>query len=602
MTQRFVQTPVTALYSGISTVATVAIITPYPKDLDGTKLTITDFGDTPTITIDPKVSGYEEICSFTGITDNGDGTATLTGLSRDLISKYPYTTAGTGKQHGASAIVVFSDNPQMYGRLASKENNETITGSWTFPAPVTGLNPATKTYVDNLYNGGSTTFDRLTTVGTAGETVAAGNIVYLKAADGRWWKASSAASATIDLLQLGIAQGAGTAGNLIAGGVLLKGLDTNQSGLTGGTIYYLSTGGAIASSAGTVERAIGQANTTTTLYFDPVYFYIPTAAQKAAMAGSVGIPSSINKFVTETSLFNNNFGDGSDGDVTIAAGTTTLTKNMFYNNLTLNGTLATGGYLVFVKGTISGAGKLQGVLGNNGSNAVNQTGGAGGTSSGGFLKTTAGGAGANGGSGSSQVGYSPSATSVNLYGIGVSSAASVGGTGGNAPSYAGAVGATGAIPTAPYVGLQKSPMSYFALDISATGSTIFYTAAGQAGGGGSAGTDTSGGNYGGGGGGAGASGGIVWLNAYAWTGTFTIESKGGVGGNGGNGLSGGGGGGGAGGSGGTSVVTYNKKTWAGSYTLTGGAGGTGNGGPGGSYTAGTNGATGVTGTSYEFQR
>ncbi len=129
---KFVQTPAIALYTGLSAVATTARITPYPVDLNGVKLTITDFGNLPTITVDPKISGYEEIISFTGITDNGDNTATLTGLSRNLDSKYPYTGTGTGKTHGASAVIVFSDNPQTFGRLAGKDNDETITGQWTF--------------------------------------------------------------------------------------------------------------------------------------------------------------------------------------------------------------------------------------------------------------------------------------------------------------------------------------------------------------------------------------------------------------------------------------------------------------------------------------
>src|SRR5271166_403646 len=40
------------------------------------------------------------------------------------------------------------------------------------------------------------------------------------------------------------------------------------------------------------------------------------------------------------------FGDGSDGNVNISSGTTTLTRDMFYNNLTLSGTgaLVTAGY------------------------------------------------------------------------------------------------------------------------------------------------------------------------------------------------------------------------------------------------------------------
>lgn len=48
------------------------------------------------------------------------------------------------------------------------------------------------------------------------------------------------------------------------------------------------------------------------------------------------------------------FGDGSDGAVTISSGTTTLTRDMYYANLTLSGTgvLNTAGWRVFVSGTL----------------------------------------------------------------------------------------------------------------------------------------------------------------------------------------------------------------------------------------------------------
>lgn len=148
MSLKFVQTPPIALYTGMSAAATSCVVTPYPRDIQtNTKLTFADFGTTPSFTVDPKISGYEEICTFTGLTDNGDETGTLTGLTRNLIGQSPYTTPGTGRQHGAGAVIVFSDNPQMYSRLAAKENDEIITGLWTFSQfPITPSNvPATTT-------------------------------------------------------------------------------------------------------------------------------------------------------------------------------------------------------------------------------------------------------------------------------------------------------------------------------------------------------------------------------------------------------------------------------------------------------------------------
>ena len=58
------------------------------------------------------------------------------------------------------------------------------------------------------------------------------------------------------------------------------------------------------------------------------------------------------------------YGDGHDGDVTIAVSTTTtLTHDMYYNNLTVNGTLKCNGYKVFVRGILEVA--TTGLIHNN---------------------------------------------------------------------------------------------------------------------------------------------------------------------------------------------------------------------------------------------
>lgn len=133
--KKFVQTQQVQLYSSISGSDVTCRISPYPVDVQtGAKLAFSDFGTNPTLTADPKVKDYEEIMGFTGIIDNGDDTATLTGLTRNLLGKFPYyTPTGTGKQHGANSTIVFSNNPEQEGRAAFKENNETITGVWLFP-------------------------------------------------------------------------------------------------------------------------------------------------------------------------------------------------------------------------------------------------------------------------------------------------------------------------------------------------------------------------------------------------------------------------------------------------------------------------------------
>jgi hypothetical protein len=72
---------------------------------------------------------------------------------------------------------------------------------------------------------------------------------------------------------LGIAQGAGTNGNSISGGVLLLGKDSNQAGFTkGDPIFVSDTAGTLASSAGTVSCQVGYAHSATEIFFSGNYF------------------------------------------------------------------------------------------------------------------------------------------------------------------------------------------------------------------------------------------------------------------------------------------------------------------------------------------
>ena len=76
-------------------------------------------------------------------------------------------------------------------------------------------------------------------------------------------------------------------------------------------------------------------------------------------------------------------GDGSDGNVTVSSGVTTLSRDMFYANLTINGTgtIFTNGYKVFVKNILD--------LSAAPANAINFNGAAGGSATGGVAGTPA---------------------------------------------------------------------------------------------------------------------------------------------------------------------------------------------------------------------
>lgn len=284
------------------------------------------------------------------------------------------------------------------------------------------------------------------------------------------------------------------------------------------------------------------------------------------------------------------FGDGSDGVVTISS-PTTLTRDMYYQTLTVNSTLTTAGYRIFVKGTISGSGTIQwgtpntgGTGGNGSGGGPAGSGGAGASVSGsGFFTSQAGGA---GGSGNNSGGGT---NGTNL----TAALGTVGGTGGST----GEPGAVGGTITGPYWKFGTlATLSYMGLDLLANGTTTKLL--GSSGGGGGGG-GTNGTSFAAGGGGGGASGGDIFIAAATWAGTFTISSIGGTGGVGGTATNAGSGNGGGGGAGGNAYVFYGTKTWTGSYTLTGGTGGAA-GTHSGTGSAGSNGGNGANGNSFEF--
>ena len=262
------------------------------------------------------------------------------------------------------------------------------------------------------------------------------------------------------------------------------------------------------------------------------------------------------------------YGTGADGDVTIAAGTTTLTRNMQYNNLVVNGTIDTAGFRVQVKGTLTGAGTIK-YDGANASGATRGsvvsgwytggssgiTGNTGAGSAANVLTSLGGGAGGNGGAGVSAGGSGSAATNVTAANFGV------------------------------------TPANIAAADVFVlaggyqSGSSGSFTAFRGGSGGCSGGGD---GTNAGGGGGAGGGTCIVFAyDASGWTGTIQAN-----GGNGGNTSAGNTGGGGGGGGGFACLVTHVVPTGAYTLTATHGNGGTKT----GTGVNGSNGSDGTTAT------
>lgn len=260
-------------------------------------------------------------------------------------------------------------------------------------------------------------------------------------------------------------------------------------------------------------------------------------------------------------------GDCSDGDFSTTAGTTTtLTRDMFYNNLTItnSGNINASNQRIFWCGTLD--------LTNANANAIFDNGGVGG---GGGNGGAAGGAGSNTGAGTNLTGRAGAAG-----GAGGTTTGTIGGAGssGNVVSNSsggssgaggtGSAGNTGGAGRALNTGTNFPMRDITTWFLPTTGSgTQVFTGSGGNGGGGGGGDGTSSGS---GGGGGGASGQTIYLSGHIFktggtTAAGAIQASGGAGGAGGTPsatcTSGcGGGGGGSGGGGGWVVFKFDVRT------------------------------------------
>ena len=256
------------------------------------------------------------------------------------------------------------------------------------------------------------------------------------------------------------------------------------------------------------------------------------------------------------------YGDGSDGDVTIS-GNTSLSRDMFYNSLTVNSavTLNANGYRVFVKGTCT----VNGTISNDGAAGSGSTGGA--VAGAGSLGGVSGGTGGNGGT-----------TTGSNGGGGFNTIAGQGGAGGSGASGAGGTAGSVTTPAATFGALRHVAAVLSGGYISARNGAANPTQGSGGGGGGGDGTA---------GGGGGGGGGVLAVLARTITvgASGVIQANGGAGANAAAGNRGGGGGGG----GGLVWLVYDRLTNSGTIQAAGGAKGTKT----GTGTDGTAGSAGV---------
>jgi hypothetical protein len=120
--------------SGISSSATTLTLTSFTAPVSGVPYTMANFGEGVSakgyLTIEPGSRTRQEIVSFTGLTQNSDGSATLTGVTRGLLPFSPFTASTTyATAHNGGAQVTVSNPPQLYDALYNYVDNATTSGA-----------------------------------------------------------------------------------------------------------------------------------------------------------------------------------------------------------------------------------------------------------------------------------------------------------------------------------------------------------------------------------------------------------------------------------------------------------------------------------------
>lgn len=127
-----------------------------------TQVVTADIGSLAYGVVEPETPREENV-SFTGITQNANGTATLTGVTRGLGFSSPYAADASLRQsHAGSSVFRITNSAPFYADFANKENDETVSGAWTFAqnvsvplVPVDNADAASKEYVDGTATAGA---------------------------------------------------------------------------------------------------------------------------------------------------------------------------------------------------------------------------------------------------------------------------------------------------------------------------------------------------------------------------------------------------------------------------------------------------------------
>lgn len=100
---------------------------------DGRPLTMAMFGTIGYGALEPQTTAKLEDVTFSGITQNTNGSATLTGVTRGNDFVTPYAASTTlAHSHAGGATFILTNTAGFYTQFASVNNAQTISGIWTY--------------------------------------------------------------------------------------------------------------------------------------------------------------------------------------------------------------------------------------------------------------------------------------------------------------------------------------------------------------------------------------------------------------------------------------------------------------------------------------
>jgi hypothetical protein len=127
--QKYAQLQSTTLAGAGAAIGDTSIVLTSFKSIDGVNLAMTDFGDIGYATIEPNSRESEEQVSFTGITQNVNGTATLTGI-KTVGMLTPHTeTSGLAKSHAGGVKFVVSNTSAFHQSIIDYVDGIAIAGA-----------------------------------------------------------------------------------------------------------------------------------------------------------------------------------------------------------------------------------------------------------------------------------------------------------------------------------------------------------------------------------------------------------------------------------------------------------------------------------------